>query len=141
LSDIPPPGSVIRYSYLWADETDAGREEGTKDRPTLVVAVAISASRIIAVAITHSPPRNVGEAIPLPDAVKTQLGLDDLPSWITVTEANIFRWPGPDIRNIPGKNPPSSIFGRIPHRLLQKVAQQLLENDRKHKARMITRTE
>jgi hypothetical protein len=29
----PYPGLVIRYAYLWGREYEAGREEGTKDRP------------------------------------------------------------------------------------------------------------
>jgi len=28
---------VIRFSYLWKREADAGREEGVKDRPCAVV--------------------------------------------------------------------------------------------------------
>lgn len=33
----PRPGLVIRFSYLWKREADAGREEGVKDRPCAVV--------------------------------------------------------------------------------------------------------
>jgi hypothetical protein len=29
----PYPGLVIRYAYLWRRDYEAGREEGTKDRP------------------------------------------------------------------------------------------------------------
>jgi hypothetical protein len=33
----PKPAQVIRYSYLWADEHEAGRDEGIKDRPVAIV--------------------------------------------------------------------------------------------------------
>ena len=33
----PQPGLVVRFSYLWKREADAGREEGVKDRPCAVV--------------------------------------------------------------------------------------------------------
>jgi hypothetical protein len=33
----PQPGLVIRFSYLWKREADAGREEGVKDRPRAIV--------------------------------------------------------------------------------------------------------
>ena len=33
----PRPGLVVRFSYLWKREADAGREEGMKDRPCAVV--------------------------------------------------------------------------------------------------------
>ncbi len=36
---LPEPelGLVIRYSYLWKSEHDAGRDEGSKDRPCAIV--------------------------------------------------------------------------------------------------------
>ena len=33
----PEPGLVISYAYLWHREHQAGREEGQKDRPTVIV--------------------------------------------------------------------------------------------------------
>ena len=33
----PRPGLVIRFSYLWKPEADAGRVEGVKDRPCAIV--------------------------------------------------------------------------------------------------------
>ena len=33
----PEPGLVICYAYLWHEEAEAGQEEGTKDRPCVVV--------------------------------------------------------------------------------------------------------
>ena len=33
----PEPGLVISYAYLWHHEHQAGREEGQKDRPSVIV--------------------------------------------------------------------------------------------------------
>ena len=33
----PEPGLVISYAYLWHREHEAGREEGRKDRPSVIV--------------------------------------------------------------------------------------------------------
>jgi hypothetical protein len=33
----PEPGLVISYAYLWHHEHRAGREEGQKDRPSVIV--------------------------------------------------------------------------------------------------------
>jgi hypothetical protein len=33
----PEPGLVMSYAYLWHHEHDAGREEGQKDRPCVIV--------------------------------------------------------------------------------------------------------
>jgi len=96
----PPPGSVIRYAYLWADEFASGREEGRKDRPSLVLALAVQVqegvTEVLVVAITHSAPWAPEDAVAIPDEEKQRLGLDDLPSWIVTAEGNAFilAWPG-----------------------------------------------
>ena len=136
----PKTGTIFRYAYLWADEAESGLEEGKKDRPALVVAVAISQTHVVALAITHTKPNSTEDAISLPMSVKRQLGLDDTPSWIVLTEANVFAWPGPDIRNIPGTEPPTSIYGRIPNSLLQTAAQRILENRKRQRMRIVSRT-
>ena len=33
----PEPGLVVSYSYLWHREHEAGREEGAKNRPCVIV--------------------------------------------------------------------------------------------------------
>jgi hypothetical protein len=72
----PQPGLVIRFSYLWKREADAGREEGVKDRPCAVV-IAIEdrtgRPRVIVLPITHSPPQLPDEGIELPQQTKTPL--------------------------------------------------------------------
>ena len=102
----PVPGLVIRYSYLWASEYRRGQEEGTKDRPCAVVLATTddSGQKIVTVLpISHALPTDPGLAVEIPPATKRRLTLDDERSWVVLTEANRFAWPGPDLRPlIPG---------------------------------------
>src|SRR6185437_11021754 len=97
----PQPGLVISYAYLWHHEHRAGREEGVKDRPCVVVLALQNAgngTKMVTVApVTHSAPDNPATALELPQAVKRHLGLDDDRSWIVVDEVNEFTWPGFDL--------------------------------------------
>jgi hypothetical protein len=124
--DPPQPGDVIRYAYLFQSEHEHGKIEARKERPALVVALAVVSPegkhQVLAVAITHTPQRKE-DGIELPSNVKTSLGLDEQRSWIVATEANSFRWPGPDLRAVPGRKEETPIYGRIPTSLLQRVAQ------------------
>lgn len=55
----PYASLVIRYSYLWKREHEAGREEGTKDRPCAVVMAIMDQDgewEVLVLPITHSPP-------------------------------------------------------------------------------------
>ena len=87
----PYVGLVIRYSYLWKREFDAGREEGTKDRPCAIVMAVIDEDgdkEVLVLPITHSAPTELADAIEIPAATKSRLGLDGERSWIVITEAN-----------------------------------------------------
>lgn len=105
----PKSGLVIRYAYLWRNEAEQGREEGTKDRPCAVV-LAVKRTeqdtRVIVAAVTHAPPTDDASAIEIPVATKRRLGLDDARSWIVTSETNVFRWPGPDVRPIDPRHQP-----------------------------------
>ncbi len=88
------PGLGIRCSYLWKNESDAGREDGIKDRPWAVVLAMKdddSRTRVLVLPVTHSPPGPTDEGIQLPRSTKQRLGLDNERSWIS--EANEFSWP------------------------------------------------
>ena len=118
----PFPGLVLHYSYLWHDQHQRGLEEGTKDRPCVVVlAVAREDGDIVVTVapITHAPPRTVGEAVEIPAATKSRLGLDAGRSWVIVNEINRFRWPGVDLRPVPGKG--SYDYGVLPPGLFRQV--------------------
>jgi hypothetical protein len=141
---VPQPGLVIRYSYLWHREAQAGQEEGVKDRPCAVV-VAFQdeggQTRVYALPITHSPPARGEEAIEIPATVKARLGLDGERSWVTVSEANVFTWPGPDLRFLPGKGPESAAFGFLSPGFFRVVRDRFLAADREERATLVARTE
>jgi len=54
----PEPGLVINYAYLWRDEYLAGREEGRKDRPSVIIlAVRREADGATVVTVLPNHPR------------------------------------------------------------------------------------
>ncbi|KZD01130.1 hypothetical protein [Oceanibaculum pacificum] len=127
---VPPPkiGQIIGYSYLWSHEHDVGREEGIKDRPVAIVAahrMTAEAIEVLVLPITHASP-TPGGAVEIPPSVKRHLGLDDRQSWIVTTEANIFRWPGPDLRPISRSAQGPFVFGSLPADLFERVRQKIL---------------
>ena len=98
---MPVNGLVIRYSYLWAGQHDKGEHSGRKDRPcAIILAVKSEAGGpvVTVLPITHSLPVRRDEALEIPAPVKSRLRLDGRQSWIVLTEANRFVWPGPDLR-------------------------------------------
>jgi hypothetical protein len=104
---IPTPeaGLVISYSYLWHREHQAGRDEGRKDRPAVIVLAVDSDPHgpvVTVLPITHAPPSEPGRAVEIPPALKRHLGLDEARSWVVVSEGNEFLWPGYDLRKVPG---------------------------------------
>ena len=122
----PEPGLVICYAYLWYKEAEAGWEEGTKDRPCVVVVSAEDAEgeTLVRVApITHGPPIEAAETVEIPQVTRERLGLDDDRSWVVVGETNLFVWPGPDVRPVqPGK----FTYGFLPPKLFAHVRDQLI---------------
>lgn len=140
----PQPGLVIRYAYLWRREADAGRDEGVKDRPcAIIVAVRTEASEtmVYALPITHTPPRIADDGLELPQPTKSRLGLDSDRSWIVLSEANIFAWPGPDLRFIEGQGPESIAYGMLPPKLMAVVRARFIKLLQARRAGMVKRTE
>jgi hypothetical protein len=114
----PEPGLVIRYSYLWLSEYQAGQEEGTKDRPCAVILALDDEdgeTRVLVLPITHTPPSDPSTAVEIPLQTKQRLGLDFERSWIVLSEANEFFWPGADLRPIPNATRAQSLtaFSRL----------------------------
>src|SRR5260221_11203223 len=93
---------VLSYSYLWNREAEKGGTSGRKDRPAAIVLVRTDAGPgelVYVVPITHSAPaQGDNTKIPIPQAIKERQGLDEDPSWVDVTEYNIFVWPGYDLK-------------------------------------------
>jgi hypothetical protein len=109
---------------LWRSEAARGQEEGTKDRPCAVILTTENDAGDLIVTvlpITHSPPANPALSVELPLTTKRRLGLDDERSWIVITDANRFTWPGPDLRPTqPGKSA-SVAYGLLPAHLYREV--------------------
>lgn len=140
----PHPGLVIRYSYLWESEHAAGREEGVKDRPCAVVLtrqVIADRTLVTVVAVTHTPPSDPVGAIELPASIKRMLGLDDLPSWIVLTEVNDFIWPGPDLTPIPGSDVQRFDYGVLPPGFFRGLRDQMVALIKSHRVTIVPRTE
>jgi hypothetical protein len=128
----PEPGLVISYAYLWHREHQAGREEGQKDRPSVIIlAVERDADDAIVVTvlpITHSAPSDPASAVEIPLPVKRHLGLDDDASWIVVAEGNEFRWPGYDLRKLPHSD--RYDYGFLPPRFFSQVIEAFVDRYR-----------
>jgi hypothetical protein len=140
----PYPGLVIRYSYLWKREFDAGRDEGTKDRPCAIVMAVTDEDgekEVWVLPITHSAPADPADAIEIPTATKNRLRLDAERSWIVITEANEFLWPGPDLRPVPGRDAATIVYGPLPPRFFAHVRDRFLERDQREKSRRVKRSD
>ena len=141
----PRPGLVIRYSYLWHAEHLAGREEGSKDRPSAVIAVIKSSSdgqtRVLVLPITHSAPMTGVASIEIPQTVKRGIGLDSDRSWIVLAEWNEFVWPGPDLRPVPNDPDGDMAYGFLSQGFFARVRDEFVATVESGRAKRVFRTE
>ncbi len=140
---VPVPGLVIRYSYLWRSEHDRGRDEASKDRPSTIVLVTKREGNdtfVTVLPITHRAPGARDLAFEIPSTIKRRLGLDGERSWIMFGEANVFLWPGPDLRPLPGQDAASVAYGVLPPRLFEQLKKKLLDAARARRLRTTSRT-
>ncbi len=140
----PVPGLVIRYSYLWAEEYGSSREEGIKDRPCAIILVSTedSGERMVTVLpVTHAPPFDSGLAVEIPQATKSRLGLDDERSWVVLSEANRFVWPGPDLRPARPGDAASVAHGQLPYALFETIRRKFIAAVRARRAGIVPRSE
>jgi len=141
----PQPGLVIRYAYLWRSDADRGLEEGGKDRPCAVVVAIRHAGeqiRVVVAPITHSPPRNLGEAVEVPALTKARLQLDHERSWVITKEVNIFTWPGPDLRLVDRTAPSKGVaYGYLPEKTTRRIVESLRGHMRGGRAAAVNRDE
>ncbi|MGH6754666.1 MAG: hypothetical protein ACREDP_21125, partial [Bradyrhizobium sp.] len=120
------------------------QEEGLKDRPCAVVLAVSDAEgreEVVVLPITHTPPASPSHALEIPAATKRRLGLDDERSWIVLTEANRFIWPGPDLRPSRRGDPSSVLYGLLSRDFFYAVREKFLAAARAKRATMIPRTE
>lgn len=136
----PVPGLVIRYSYLWAAEHARGQEEGVKDRPCAIVLATVE-HVVTVLPITHAPPSDPALAVEIPAKTKHRLGLDAERSWVILSEANRFIWPGPDLRPARRGDAESVAFGLLPYALFEEIRMRFLAAAKARGARSVQRTE
>ena len=127
------PGLVIRYSFLWSHEKDAGAEEGSKDRPCAIVVAAPRHENgdiaVIVAPITHAPPDDHTDSIEIPPAICRSLGLDGQRHWLRLDELNRFAWPGYDLRTIPGR-PGEYAYGMLPRLVFEQLRTAILDRQK-----------
>ena len=127
---IPRPTDVLSYVYLWHGEAEDGHEEGSKDRPVVVV-VAIEkrehGTQLLVVPVTTRPPRQGDASVEMPVRVRQHLGLGEERCWIVTDEYNLFTWPGPDIRPIRSGGEIRPCYGSIPAKLFEQVRSKIEE--------------
>jgi hypothetical protein len=138
----PRPGLVIRYSFLWSHEADAGAEEAAKERPcAIVVATPRDQNgdiRTVVVPITHAPPDDPLDSIEIPPQVCRFLGLDDGRHWLRLDELNRFAWPGYDLRPIP-RRPRQYAYGMLPLDLFEALRRGILTRQKAKQLRVQSR--
>jgi hypothetical protein len=138
----PFPGLVLHYSYLWSSQRQRGLEEGTKHRPCVIVLAALQDGGdtvVTVVPVTHALPDDAAEAVEIPPVTKRRLGLDETPSWVVVSEANRFHWPGFDLRPVPGQGAGKYDYGVLPPRLFRQVRDAFLNQARSQTLRFVPR--
>ena len=140
---VPRPGLVIRYSYLWESEARLGREEGAKDRPCAIILALLREGEhpiVRVLPVTHAPPVDPADALEIPQPTKQRLGLDSERSWVMLSEANDFIWPGPDLRPAVNGDPASVAYGMLPPGFMAVLRGRLAQR-RREKLAVTRRTE
>ena len=135
----PEVGLVIRHIYLWRDEQKRGQIEGRKARPCLIIPTRLNEHGEIEVYIcpvTHTQPENSNQSIEISLATKQRLKLDNQRSWIIISEVNLFKWKGPDVRKTEAGE---FAYGYLPHRLIRVAINQVIHNARKHSLDIVER--
>ncbi|WP_252181374.1 hypothetical protein [Azospirillum sp. B4] len=135
---------MLRYSYLWQREYLRGQDEGVKDRPCAVILVTTTddGDEVVTVLpITHTPPSNPDNVVEIPPATKRRLGMDDERSWVVLTEANRFAWPGPDLRPLHADDAASVAYGLLPHALMETIRLKFISLLKRRRSAVLRRTE
>jgi hypothetical protein len=140
----PVQGLVIRYSYLWRAEHLRGQEEGAKSHPCAVILVTTTEGGVqvaTVLPITHTPPADNRLAVEIPYTTKQRLGLDAERSWVVLSEANRFVWPGPDLQPIRGDDAASVAYGLLPYGLIEEIRLKVIGLVRMHLSKVVLRTD
>jgi len=126
------------------EEYKRGQEEGVKDRPCAVILVIANEDdeRVVTVLpISHSPPADSKLVLEIPAPVKRRLKLDEQRSWVVLTEANRFVWPGPDLRPSKPGDSASVAYGPLPYTLFEEIRTKFIAAIRAKRASVVPRSE
>ena len=138
----PQVGLVIKYSFLWSHEAEAGRTEGSKDRPCAIVVVLLREGKktiVRVLPITHTLPGDPASAMEIPPKTKANLGLDADKSWVILDEANDFVWPGTDLRPRVAGNWQSSSYGMLPKAFMKLLKVKFLKRHQDRRTKTVRR--
>jgi hypothetical protein len=91
--------------------------------------------------VTHTPPADPNDALEIPAVTKERLGLDSERSWVVLTEANDFIWPGPDLRPGTAGDLNSVAYGFLPPKFMNVLRERLVALYRDKKSKITRRTE
>lgn len=120
---FPAVGEVHNYEYLFRADHEAGRTEGRKARPVLVVAAGNG--RVVVMPITTKGEVVGSRTVPIPIDIARAMNLPrPEESSLLVDEANSFEWVGYDIRPVPGGT--TSRFGRATPRFVSAAVSRFL---------------
>ncbi len=137
----PQIGQIIRYDYLWRDERDRGRIEGSKERPCAVVVAMQKGEngiQLVYVApITHSSPQAGQRALEIPAQAKTITGLDEDRSWLVTSEVNRVDWSDPGI--VPAR-PGQWLYGHLPRGIAKRALEDIVALSQQRALRKVDRT-
>ena len=115
-----------------------------KDRPCAVILVTTCENneRVVTVLpISDAPPADPKLAVEIPTLVKRRLKLDDERSWVVLTEANRFIWPGPDLRPSRPRDAASVGYGPLPFALFEEIRTKFIAAIRAKRTSVVARSE
>ena len=118
-----------------------GQEEGVKDRPCAIVVTMEEGQNVVVLPITHTVPDKATTSVEIPATIKMRLGLDEARSWVIVSEANQFSWPGPDLRPAKRGDLSSIVYGHIPFGLFETIKKAYVADIRARRTKAVRRTE
>jgi hypothetical protein len=77
----------------------------------------------------------------IPAETKRRLGLDDARSWVVLTEANQFIWPGPDLRPAVRGDAGSIAYGLLPRGFYNQLREKFVAVLKAGRAGAVARSE
>lgn len=139
----PEVGMVIKYDFLWSHESKRGQEDGSKDRPCVVVTAVTrdddGIHEVMVAPITHSPPEGDSKPVEVPHRVAKHLGLDDDRMYVVTHEGNSLDWDDPGF--VPAIPKKEWIYGRVPMALYDQIIGTMRELYVAKKTKIVNRTQ